>query len=194
MPSKPTVPNRAELEIAWEDFQSRVFQCFTQLVWIVDIRPRLQDPVPRRRKLIANATVQSTLLAVRDLDDFFSTNDGYSDDIRAAHYGYMSPGQFLTSDERISINKKLIHLTFRAVRERIQSPEGENPRQWDAADLVERAMNRVFPFLDFLERDFFRGNASRIDDIQAARGGVTEYLNALKTIAEIERAVFADEE
>lgn len=191
MPKKPTARSRVELEAAWEDLQGRIFQCFALLVWLVDIKPRLQEPVPRRRKLVANATVESTLLAVRDLDDFFSADNGRDEDIRATHYGYASPGRFLTKDVRDGINQKLVHLTYRAVKERLNTPDGPNPRQWDSADLVERAMDRVLPFFDFLEREFFVGNVGRIDDIQAARFGVSEYLHALKTVAELERIIFA---
>lgn len=195
MPNKTAPPNRIELEAAWGDLQSRMFQCFTQFFWILEIGPRLREAAPPARKLVANAVVESTLLAVRDLDDFFAKDRERDGDIRAIHFGYHSPGSFLTKDERDGINQKLVHLTYRAIREGLKVPGGPNPRQWNAADLIERAMSCAIPFLEFLERSFFAGNAATSDDIRAARQKLTEYLHVLQTMAELEKAAFkADEE
>lgn len=193
MPINSTQPTRDELEVAWEDFQSRVFQCFVKLVWIKDVTPCLNGVATRHTKLIANATTESTLLAVRDLDDFFSVSGERDGDMRAIHYsGYRSPGGFLTKPERDSINKKLIHLTYRAVKERMKATENFNPRQWDSADLVERTMKAVVHFLSFLELKFYADDRNRIKDIQAARRGICTYLSELKELARTEREGFGD--
>ena len=66
---------------------------------------------PNVKEALHNATIESSLLNIRLLNDFFAPRR-YPTHIRAEDYvGYASPGQFLDSDEARAPNKHLAHLT-----------------------------------------------------------------------------------
>lgn len=66
---------------------------------------------------IKNACMDSTLIALRDLDDFFTEREPAKrkphngDDIRALNFGYKGSHAFLTQTERERINKLIAHTT-----------------------------------------------------------------------------------
>ena len=106
--------------------------------------PRFQNGIVDADKLdnLRNATIESSLLSIRILNDFFRA-DGFPTDIKAHHYGgFCSPGEFLSATERTDINKHLAHLTT----ERADT----FPKPWALYDLVIRAHNAAEPFIRFL--------------------------------------------
>lgn len=71
---------------------------------------------------VKDACVESVLMSVRDLDDFFllradKKRRSHESDIRAVDFfGYISRGAFLSNDERDSINQWIAHLTYNPVQ------------------------------------------------------------------------------
>jgi hypothetical protein len=102
------------------------------------------SPVPPDAKeALRNAAIQSSLLSIRLLNDFFAAGPGRPTDIRAEDYvGYASPGQFLNPDEARALNKHLAHLTT----ERATS----SPMQWNIYDMIRRAHDATVTFIQFL--------------------------------------------
>jgi hypothetical protein len=97
---------------------------------------------PNAREALRNATIESSLLSIRLLNDFFTVRR-YPTDIRAEDYvDYISPGQFLDSDEARALNKHLAHLTT----ERADA----FPRGWSIYDMIRRAHDAALTFIKFL--------------------------------------------
>jgi hypothetical protein len=89
-----------------------------------------------------NATIESSLLSIRILNDFFAQRR-FSTDIRAGEYqGYTSRGEFLSSQEVRELNKYLAHLTT----ERAEHP----PKQWQIYDFIRRTHDACITFVRFL--------------------------------------------
>ena len=97
---------------------------------------------PNALEALRNATIESSLLSIRLLNDFFLPRR-YPTDIRAEDYaGYASPGQFLDSAEARALNKHLAHLTT----ERADA----HPKGWSIYDMVRRAHDAAVTFVRFL--------------------------------------------
>ena len=122
------VLDQAPSAFVWESYFSRAFA---------------ENPVPADSlQALRNATIESSLLSIRILNDFFAQRR-FSTDIRAGEYqGYTSPGEFLSSQEVRNINKYLAHLTT----ERAEHP----PEQWQIYDFIRRTHNACSTFVRFL--------------------------------------------
>jgi hypothetical protein len=81
------------------------------------------------QRLIGNALLESALIHLRALDDFFyrEPNKDTKDDVFAVDYaGGWTLIPLLTKDERADINKRLAHITTRRTRE---------PRKWELSSM-----------------------------------------------------------
>src|SRR5881628_3515794 len=85
------VLDQAPSAFVWESYFTKAFA---------------KNPVsPDSLKALRNATIESSLLSVRILNDFFAPRR-YPTDIRASDYvGFSSPGTFLTDQEARDLNK-----------------------------------------------------------------------------------------
>ena len=99
---------------------------------------------PDTKEALRNAAIQSSLLSIRLLNDFFAPSRcHYPTDIRAEDYvGYASPAQFLNSAEASALNKHLAHLTT----ERAEA----GPVGWEIYDMIRRAHDAAATFIQFL--------------------------------------------
>ena len=104
---------------------------------------------------VKNACLQSTLMCIRDWDDFFSKKDeknsrSRESDIRADGFlGYKSPGQFLGT-KRDSINQRIAHLTYHPVWEGTTGIAQDKNLDWDTVDLVGKATRPACEFMGYL--------------------------------------------
>lgn len=168
---------------ALQDILSRAFQCFAYYHYYTRIHP---NPGPNSASdliAIKNSALESSLMSVRDLDDFFASNPRHPDDMVATDYGFPPARQFLTPAERQGINKKLAHLTYQAVREHRHLPAIHTARTWNNADLVNRAMARTLDFFAHLEASIFASSPAHLGFIQTARQAITATLKNMNTIA-----------
>jgi hypothetical protein len=92
-----------------------------------------------------NAAMDSTLLNLRSLNEFFRT-DGRPDDIRAHHFSCLSMSPFLTPADEEEINKHLAHLTFG--RAEIDA------KPWELDRLVVSGLQHGIQFLSFIDASF----------------------------------------
>jgi hypothetical protein len=95
-------------------------------------------------EVVRNATIESSLISIRVLDEFFATTPCRPGDIRAHHYlNYSSPGRFLNRQEFDSIGRRIAHLTVE------RSAEGA-ANTWKITDLISRACEPCESFLAFV--------------------------------------------
>jgi hypothetical protein len=129
-------------------------------------------------EVLRNATIGSSLLSLRLLNDFFLPRR-YPNDIRAEDYvGYASPAQFLDTAEARSLNKHLAHLTT----ERADA----YPTSWSIYDMIRRAHDAAVTFIRFLvspEGAQYRPHLdlqSRIQVCERIESDMRRYLNQPK--------------
>ena len=90
------------------------FQCFAYYLDCTRVPP---STAPDVGTWLKDAALESSLMSIRDLDDFFCPHSTRTDDVIASDFDFPHPKRFLTKADRDSINTKLAHLTYRAVRE-----------------------------------------------------------------------------
>lgn len=168
---------------ALQDILSRAFQCFAYYHYYTRIHPNSGPSSGSDLITIRNAALESSLMSIRDLDDFFASNPRHPDDMVAADFGFPPGKQFLTRDERLGINKKLAHLTYQAVREHRRLPPIHTARSWNNADLVNRAMERVLELFTHLEQSFFAPSPAHLGFIASARKAIEATLKNMNAIA-----------
>lgn len=186
MSKRVPIPNAVAAE-AWQDVLSRGFQMFAYYHWwtLEQLNPSFASDTTCIT--IKNAALESSLMSIRDLDDFFlSRADARQDDLIAADYGFPAGRNFLSGVERDAINKKLAHLTYRSNQELQQDPLRRNPRTWNNAEMVNRATSLLLDFLDHLESVFFAGNVAQIGMICAARNTIQMTLKNINAVAKRE--------
>lgn len=98
-------------------------------------------------RTIQNGCLNATLLAIRDLDDFFDPRPKQRpDDLRATDFGYRIGRGFLTPAEREDINKLIAHSTTRAAH----TPA----RRWPIWVLADKCANACLAFLEWAQAEF----------------------------------------
>ncbi|MCW1915576.1 hypothetical protein OJ996_18465 [Luteolibacter sp. GHJ8] len=100
--------------------------------------------------VIHNASLESTLINMRALNEFFRApgvgKPPMNDDVRASDYpNYITQGSFLTTDNEKTINKHLAHISVR---------RAEVKPEWLIRTLIDSAFERMVHFLGYLLRDF----------------------------------------
>ena len=94
-------------------------------------------------EVVRNATIESSLIAIRVIDEFFATSGERSGDIRSHHYaGYSSPGRFLEKSEYDRIGRSVAHLTVD------RADSSQNP--WQIVELIRRSYVPSENFLAFI--------------------------------------------
>jgi hypothetical protein len=99
-------------------------------------------------KTIQNACLHTTLIALRDLDDFLGPRTRYSrpDDLKACDFGFPHLASFLTKSEREAIDKNIVHSTLPGV--------GAVGFRWDVFELATKGIRQAMQFLEWAEKHF----------------------------------------
>lgn len=135
------------------DFCTLLDQAGVAFAWHWLILPHLIEEKKKQDKavsgpdvameVVGNATVESSLISIRALDEFFDLRDGRLSDIRSHHYvGYRSPGRFLGKEEFHAIGRRVAHLTV----DRADDPT----KPWQITELITRAYKPSENFLAFI--------------------------------------------
>ncbi len=96
--------------------------------------------------VVGQASLESSLVNLRALNEFFRARQSIQDDMRATQWpGYTTPGPFMSEDDEKEINKRLAHLTWH----RETPHEGHFVRK-----NLGLAVERIVHFLRFLRADF----------------------------------------
>jgi len=135
--------SRSELHDALVHVRYTIDQSISTLYWGV-----LESKLPldgMQRAIFANACIESTLVSLRILNEFF-TREKTEDRITASHYpGYRTPGPFLSKPDLQRINDHLAHLTW----QRLTKPAAQWPHR-----LFLSALIPCQHFLHYLLREF----------------------------------------
>ena len=99
-------------------------------------------------KTIQTACLHTSLIALRDLEDFFTprTKNSKPDDLKASDFGMEIPLRFLTADERNWINKLIAHTT--------QHGASRVGHRWDILELISKAVAQCDAFLDWIKKNY----------------------------------------
>jgi len=99
-------------------------------------------------KTIKNACLHTSLVALRDLDDFFTPRNLRTpiDDLRASDFGLATPLSFLTREERDRINKLIAHTTQRGA--------ANVGCRWEILELLSKAVPQSLAFLDWVKTHY----------------------------------------
>lgn len=180
---------------------NRLNRGFALYLWKTRVHPMLAEhPGFSDEKFaivtVKNACVESVLLSVRDIDDFFRprASNTRDSDVRAEDFfGYRSPGPFLSEEERGSINQWIAHLTYEPVWSRNSGVAPEPTRNWDSSQLLGKAARSVFDFLEHIERELLKDDVAVSEDIRRVRSALTVALKNMEALADFERSSFAAE-
>jgi hypothetical protein len=193
------IPKEEELIRAIPLVYSRLHRGFTLYIWISRVHPMLRDhPDYENRRLelvsIKSACVESTLMSIRDLGDFFRPRTGkeHESDLRAEDYfGFKSMGDFLSKEERDSINQHIAHLTYQPVWQQPGEVNTLNPKEFDAAALLEKAARAVFGFFAYLEGKLAADHPEVVAGIKTAKAAMERGLAEVNVLATLEREFFS---
>jgi hypothetical protein len=117
----------------------------------------LKACVPTMRGLgiitIQAACLNTTLMAIRDLDEFFQSRTGGTrlDDLRASDLGYDEGLAFLTKTERGRINKIIMHSTVGALE--------DTEASWDIGELTSKCISQSVHFLNWVKTNYSDNHA-----------------------------------
>jgi hypothetical protein len=92
-------------------------------------------------EVIRNAAIESSLLSLRIVDEFFSKANVQPDDFRAHQFDKSAHAEILDGNERIAINKYLAHLTTHRTTPKNWEPvlRGKVPRaEAEIANFLKR--------------------------------------------------------
>jgi hypothetical protein len=118
-------------------------RAFSYYLW----QKRHQSPGDSDDEVLRIASLQSTLLNIRSLDEFFRKQT-WPSDIRAAQYlGFNNPGPFLMPAEKKRLDQLVVHLTFRRV--------DEFDHSWKVFEFVNRGYSAFSKFLDYIKAELF---------------------------------------
>lgn len=148
-------------EVLMGIFQTALFPFKVNIVEILEShRPKIVEDI---KKSMGNAILESTLIHLRALDDFFDCRpkpNRHEDDMRAYEFGYNVPNaRFLDEQQRIAINKRMAHLSW------------ERSKEFKGHHVVKHqinALNRMIHFLDFILSSFLKSNDAEYEKTRTA--------------------------
>jgi hypothetical protein len=134
-----------DFRLAWKRIADLCNQILTHYFWITRIRLKCpqDEGLLRAYPTIDNATLESSLLSIRGLDDFFGNLGTRVDDLNARDFsGFPASSSFLTKEHREDINKSIAHITTT----RLDPEQTKYPYQV----LLGGAIPRCVSFIDFV--------------------------------------------
>ena len=194
------IPTDDEKLLAVSLLYNRLNRGFTLYRWFMEIRPMLAVH-PRFSEehfavtTIQNACVESALMSVRDLDDFFRprTKQTRDNDLRATDFdGYQSPGLFLSGPERESINQRIAHLTYEPVWTGTTGIAPDSQFDWNTTNLVGKAARAVLGFLSYVESELLSKQPDKAGDIRKVIRTFELMLKNMEALAKLQNEHFVN--
>jgi hypothetical protein len=145
----------AKLAPLLEHFGERLNRVFAYFICALEFEgdeDLRADPTHNARawtlQTIENACIDTSLIALRDLDDFLTPRAGRTkpDDIRASDFSYAGSHTFLTQSERERINKLIAHTTTVGA-----TAQGF---RWDILELATKGVSQSLEFLKWVENEY----------------------------------------
>jgi hypothetical protein len=183
------VPTEKDRKQAVDLLINRLNQAFAIYFWMKTVRPMLATHSGFKNRnfeieTVQNACLQSTLMCIRDLDDFFTTKDKtWESDVRAKDFiGYKSTGSFLTDEERRKIHQWIVHLTYEGIWTGTTGIAPGGNLYWNPKYLFGKMINRASGFLDFLVRVYFKDCAEEAEKVQNIKKGFEHRIESMKKL------------
>ena len=157
-------PSKEEAFKALPDILYVIDQCMASHVWGQRVKPILEGSVGHLVdksivQIVENSTIESTLIFLRKLNEFFGTRPQNADDdaLRAYHFGdFKNNGWFLTKAESAELHILVGHMSVEEVR--------HGKKVWPIEDYVLRALSKACSFLTFISQssDVDRTTANQV--------------------------------
>jgi len=108
--------------------------------------PTIKNARALRLRMIRNACLHTTLLALRDLDDVLDVRrpKKWPTDLKISDFGFPHSLGFLGKSERDSINTIIAHSTI---------PSAKISYRWDAFELTSKCIRQSIAFLEWIEKN-----------------------------------------
>src|SRR6266487_4724618 len=163
------IKSRGELHDALVHVRYTIDQSISTLYWRV-LEAKL--PLDEMQKAIfANACIESTLVSLRILNEFF-TPEKTKERITASQYpDYRTPGRFLSKSDLQRLNDHLAHLTWR----RLNEPTA----QWQH-HLFVSALVPCRHFLQYLLHDFLSTADPEYAPVSQELYAIDQYLKRMR--------------
>lgn len=169
-------PSKEEAFKALPDLLYVIDQCMAYHVWVHRVKPILESSDLRLVdesvvQLIENSTIESALIFLRKLNEFFGTRPQNPNDdaLRAYHFGaFGDNGWFLTKPEYDELHIRVGHISVEEVR--------YGKKVWPIDDYLSRALSMACTFLTFLsqspdvDKTTAERLAQRVKDIRSYMG------------------------
>jgi hypothetical protein len=178
------VPTEEDKKRAVDLFLNRLEQTFVFYFWAKYIQPMLSKHLDFKHYIeaVQNACIQSTLICIRDLDDFFTTADKiFENDLRAQDFiGYKSLGSFLTEEERNKIHHWIVHLTYQGIWTSMTGIAPDKNVDWNLKDLLEKMTRRASHFMDYLIRVHYKDCSKQAEQVKNIKKSFKRRINNMK--------------
>lgn len=164
---------------------NRTFAYFVCVLEFEDDEDLHADPSNNARawrlQTIKNACMGTTLIALRDLDDFLSSRKKHGqDDIRASDFGYEGSHTFLTP-ERDMISKLIAHTTTVGA--------ASQGFRWDILELAVKGVSQCLEFLSWIENEYGLAHFNLYTAAYVIRKRSESQLAFIRSEAEKRRAI-----
>ena len=174
-----------EKERAWKLVRMRFLQVFTLLIWKTKGLDAMEKAGGSLKKgelqLLDNAALESTLMSLRDVDDFFDAKAPRPDDLRATDFGaFQNMGSYLQPAERTILNKALAHLTNFRISPHQRTASAPSMDELNGLDITTRAVAKIEKFLDFLSIAWAASHPNLVESFRDTKSFATRKLETLR--------------
>ena len=188
----PRAPTPLELHEAFEMFSRTLTGSFALYVWKMQLLPHLvphQEEIGHYIVIGRNAAIQSSLVCVRSLDDFFlpPANAPFDHDVLAHDFGFTQVGSPLGTPERTRINRMIVHMSYEPLwtSAAYVGPSGDG--SFDLPALLALVGQRSVAFLDYCATTPLFSDPESMRKVGGLRRLVEIQLANVQAIAQLER-------
>lgn len=189
----PRQPTPSELHEAFDMFGKALVGSFALYVWKMQLLPRLlphKSEIELYTRIGQNAAVESSLVRIRTLDDFFLPPDQtrFDDDVLAHDFGFRQVGSPLGTSERNRINKLIVHMSYEPIwtAASFVGPAGDG--SFDLPALLTPVVQRSLAFLDYCATAPLFSDAENHRKVTALRRLAENLLANARAIGALERS------
>jgi hypothetical protein len=176
-----TIPTQSQLNKAIPLIYGEMTHLFAYWNWWTQARPillsdaRFNTDKRMQYALMHNSAIVTSLLAVRKLSEFFKNrpaeDNERADDLRAYDFpDFTKTGAVINPKDFQEINKRLAHMTYRAV--------DYGKATFELYNAVELLLPRCLEFLEYIKNSFYSGSENKRNEIEIIKKGLLDMRQA----------------